>query len=177
MHSSSDILAWVDGRLVAVDKLAVHHRGLLHPAISVFVLRADQILMQQRAAGKYHTPLRWTNTVCTHPHAGESDHACALRRLREEMGITGLDPVLRGRVTYRADVGGGLTEHEDVAIFTATAPDDLQIAPDPDEVADYRWMSLPDLDAARRDNPAQFTPWLNIYLDQHRDSIFGEAQT
>ncbi|ARO13690.1 isopentenyl-diphosphate delta-isomerase [Ketogulonicigenium robustum] len=175
MPASSDILAWVDGRLVPVDKLAAHRRGLLHPAISVFVLRGDEILLQQRAAGKYHSPLLWANTVCTHPHVGEDDLTCAIRRLDEEMGIRGLTPTLRGRVTYRADVGQGLTEHEDVAIFTAHAPADLRVAPNPDEVAATHWMSLDALNAARSQAPWKFTPWLNIYLDQHLQSIFGNS--
>jgi isopentenyl-diphosphate Delta-isomerase len=68
------------------------------------------VLIQQRALGKYHTPGLWANTCCTHPHWGE-DLACARRRLREELGITGWRwPA--GQVEYRADVGGGLTEHE-----------------------------------------------------------------
>mgnify|MGYP006201404585 CR=1 FL=1 len=75
------IPAFVDGRLTPVEKLAVHQRGLRHPAISVFVLRGDAVLMQRRALAKYHTPGLWTNTVCTHPHWGEDAHSAATRRV------------------------------------------------------------------------------------------------
>jgi len=169
------IPAWVDGRLTPVDKLEAHRRGLRHPAISVFVMDGDAVLLQRRAAGKYHTPGLWTNTCCTHPAWGEESAACAERRLREELGIEGLATVLRGRIEYRADVGGGLTEHEVVDVFTADAPHDLPLALNPEEVAETRWMRLDELAAAVRADADTYTPWLRIYLDRHRDLIFGAA--
>lgn len=161
------------GRLTPVEKLEVHQRGLRHPAISVFVRRGDEILLQRRAFGKYHTPGLWANTCCTHPHWGEEMQACALRRLREELGIIGLTLSTAGEIEYRADVGGGLTEHEVVQIFTAEAPRDLSITPDPEEVAETRWMTAADLRDAVRITPEAFTPWLRIYIDQHFAQILG----
>ncbi len=167
------IPAWVDGRLQPLGKLEVHQRGLRHPAVSVFVLRGDETLLQQRAAGKYHTPLLWTNSCCTHPHWGEAPDACASRRLEEELGITGLAPVLADRLEYRADVGGGLVEHELVDVFLAQAGPDLAIRRNPTEVAETRWIALPALLADLRDRPGAYTPWLRIYLTEHLDRIFG----
>ena len=103
------IPAWVEGGLVPVEKIEVHRRGLLHKAVSVFVLCGEAVLIQRRALGKYHTPGLWANTCCTHPHWGEAPEACAHRRLRQELGLEGLDLEHRDQVTYRADVGGGLT--------------------------------------------------------------------
>ena len=103
----------IDGRLVPVGKLEVHQRGLRHKAVSVFVLDGTRVLIQKRAAGKYHTPGLWANTCCTHPLWEEDAASCAVRRLREELGITGLVPAFAGQVEYRADVGGGLVEHGD----------------------------------------------------------------
>ena len=80
-----------------VGKLEVHQRGLRHMAVSVFVLDGHAVLIQQRAAGKYHTPGLWANTCCTHPRWGEEPAACAVRRLREELGITGLYPGFAAR--------------------------------------------------------------------------------
>lgn len=171
----SDIPAWIDGRLEPVDKLDVHRRGLRHPAISVFVMAGRRTLIQRRAAGKYHSPGLWANACCTHPHWGEAMEACALRRLREELGITGLALAARDRIEYRAPVGGGLIEHEVVSLFIAEAPEDLRLAPDPAEVAETRWI---DLAALRREiaaEPGRFTPWLRIYLAEHGGQIFGEA--
>lgn len=168
------IPAWVDGRLTPVGKLEVHQKGLRHKAVSVFVTQGSRVLIQRRALSKYHTPGLWANTCCTHPRWDEDPARCAVRRLREELGITGLFPAFADRVEYRADVGNDLVEHELVDIFVAEAPEHLSISPDPEEVADIRWVDLYDLSAEVLRNPAQFTPWLRIYMAEHMGPIFGE---
>jgi isopentenyl-diphosphate Delta-isomerase len=168
------IPAWVDGALTPVEKLSVHRMGLRHKAVSVFVMKGDKVLLQRRAMGKYHTPGLWANSCCTHPHWDEPPAGCARRRLAEELGIEGLSPILRERVEYRADVGGGLTEHEVVDIFTAEAPEGLSIDPDPEEVMATRWVRLADLAAEAQAEPDRFTPWLRIYLEQHGARIFPD---
>lgn len=171
------IPAWdADGLLKPMDKLEVHRRGLRHKAISVFVLDGTRVLLQKRAAGKYHTPGLWTNTCCTHPHWDEDDLACAYRRLRQEMGIDRLLLVPLVDLEYRADVGGGLTEHEMVRLFLARARPDLTLDPDPAEVAAVRWADLHDLAADVRRDPGAYTPWLRIYLERHLDTLAGPAR-
>lgn len=169
------IPAWVDGVLAPVEKLAVHRAGLRHKAVSVFVTRGADVLIQRRALGKYHTPGLWANACCTHPHWDEPPAECARRRLGEELGITGLDIVWRDRLEYRAEVGGGMVEHELVDIYTAEAPADLRIAPDPSEVMETVWTDLAVLAADVESRPDNFTPWLRIYLDRSRRRIFGAA--
>ena len=171
------IPAWVDGRLTPVEKLAAHRRGLRHLAVSVFVMREGAILIQRRALGKYHTPGLWANTCCTHPAWGEDALTCAQRRLDEELGITGLDLRHRGQVEYRADVGGGLTEHEVVEVFLAGAGPDMPLAPNPDEVMDTRWVTPEALAAEIAGTPDRFTPWLRIYLRDHHRMILGNPPT
>lgn len=167
------IPAWVDGTLSPQDKLDVHRKGLRHPAVSVFVMSGDRTLLQKRAPGKYHTPGLWTNACCTHPAWGETAAGCAERHLQQELGIAGLVPEWRGQVEYRADVGGGLTEHEVVEIFVAEAPAGLRVAPDPAEVAAVNWMRLADLTRDVGERPGVYTPWLAIYLADHAGRIFG----
>ena len=167
------IPAWVEGRLTPVEKLAVHRQGLRHKAVSVFVLDGDRVLIQQRAFGKYHTPGLWANTCCTHPVWGEADAACAARRLREELGVTGLTLQAAGTVEYRAEVGGGMVEHEVVALFRAAAGPDLPWALNPAEVQAARWVDLGALQAEIAATPEVFTPWLRIYLADHAGQIFG----
>lgn len=167
--------AWVDGTLQPVEKLAAHERGLRHMAVSVFVISDGKLLMQQRALGKYHTPGLWANTCCTHPAWDETPLDCANRRLEEELGITGLDPVHRDTIEYRADVGNGLIEHEVVDLFTAEAPATLSVTPNPDEVMDTRWLTFRELRQTVETFPNRFTPWLRIYLDEHSVKIFGTA--
>lgn len=166
------IPAWVRGSLVPVEKLEVHQRGLRHKAISVFVMRGTQTLIQRRDLEKYHTPGLWANACCTHPFWDEPALACARRRLEEELGITGLHLEHREQVEYRADVGGGLTEHELVEIYTAEAIAFTTIEPNPAEVMDTAWVELEDLARQTRETPEKFTPWLRIYLAEHMDSIF-----
>ncbi len=74
---------------------------------------------------------------------------------------------------YRAEVGNGLTEHELVEVYLADAPDDMPLAPNPDEVMDTRWITLEDLKSEIAQDPDAFTPWLHIYLDRHSDMILG----
>lgn len=168
------IPAWRDGVLTPMDKLEVHRLGLRHPAISVFVMDGDRVLLQRRALGKYHTPGLWANTCCTHPDWGEDTADCAVRRLEEELGIVALPLVPRGQIEYRADVGNGLIEHEVVDLFLGTAKEgSLPMSPNPDEVMETRWLSMADLRTEIAETPERFTPWLRIYLDQHAEAIFG----
>lgn len=167
------IPAWVDGRLVPVDKLDAHLRGLRHKAVSVFVFHGDRLLLQKRAAGKYHTPGLWANSCCTHPHWGEPAATCAARRLGEELGMAAPTLEPRGALTYRAEVGGGMVEHEEVSLFRAVLDAAPQLSPDPDEVAEVRWLGLDALAAEIDETPERFTPWLRIYMAQHRTMIAG----
>ncbi|MGG7643469.1 isopentenyl-diphosphate Delta-isomerase [Rhodovulum sp. YNF3179] len=167
------IPAWVEGRLQPVEKLEAHRRGLRHKAVSVFVMCGDAVLIQRRARGKYHTPGLWANTCCTHPRMDEAPAACAERRLREELGITGLDLSPREQVEYRADVGGGLIEHEVVDIFLARVARRIPVSPNPDEVMDTAWVGMAELCARTRRDPSRYTPWLRIYLEEHAAQIFA----
>lgn len=166
------IPAWIDGTLAPVEKLRVHREGLRHKAVSVFVNAGDQTLIQKRAAGKYHTPGLWANACCTHPHWNEMPEDCARRRLRQELGLTPAATFAhRGQVTYRADVGQGLTEHETVEIYTVDLPQRVTPRPDPEEVGETRWIDWDTLVREIVARPEAFTPWLRIYLADHRAMV------
>ena len=167
------IPAWEDGQLRPLDKLAVHRRGLRHPAISVFLQVGGAFLWQQRALGKYHSGGLWANACCSHARWGEAQLACAHRRMNEELGITGLDLRPLARVEYRAKVGPDMTEHELVDVFLADAKTRPVLNPDPSEVAGTAWMTLPEIEAAIAEGPGRFTPWLKLYLTDHRAELFG----
>lgn len=167
------IPAWVDGTLTPVDKLDAHLKGLRHKAVSVFVICDDKVLLQQRASEKYHTPNLWANTCCTHPNWGEDPRDCAIRRLDEELGIRGLDPVWKEQLEYKADVGGDMIEHEVVDLFVIRCDLPPEMHPNPDEVQATRWVCLAELDNDISATPELFTPWLRIYLRDHRASVIG----
>ncbi len=167
------IPAWVDGELQPVDKLEAHRKGYLHKAISVFVLCGSDVLIQRRAMCKYHTPGLWANTCCTHPHWNEPPEACAERRLSEELGLSGLTLEHRERLTYRADVGDGLIEHERVDVFLSRVEARVEASPNPAEVMEVDWVDMAELADRTRDTPEKFTPWLRIYLAEYADRIFA----
>lgn len=165
------IPAWIDGQLQPVEKLEAHRRGLKHLAVSVFLMSGGKVLLQKRALTKYHTPGLWANTVCTHPFVGEQAHDCAHRRLEDELGITSVEVSFCQTVEYRAIVGNGLTEHEVVDIFVGQTLVDIPIAPNPTEVAEIRWVTFDALAQEIAEAPTQFTPWLRIYMAEHREAI------
>lgn len=167
------IPAWVNGTLTPVEKLEAHAQGLRHKAVSVFVVKGTQILMQRRALGKFHTAGLWANACGTHPHWGEEASACAVRRMEEELGIKGLYPEFRHQLEYRADVGHKMVEHEVVDVFLAHCHRPLKLALNPDEVMDIRWIDYHDLIAEVQRHPERFTPWLKTYLADYANVIFG----
>lgn len=158
-----------DGARYPVDKLDAHRRGLLHDAVSVFLFdETGEMLLQRRAAAKYHCPGLWANACCTHPDWGEDAAAGAARRLSEELGLTPAPALEEFAVTtYRADVGGGLVEHERVRLFRAVVDRaSLGFALDPDEVSAVRWASPAALHAEAAGAPHTLAPWLRIYLQR-----------
>jgi isopentenyl-diphosphate Delta-isomerase len=150
------------------DKLRAHREGRLHRAFSVFVLNtAGDVMLQRRAFDKYHSGGLWSNTCCSHPRPGENTVAAAHRRLREEMGF---DCPLRPlyRFTYRAELDGGMIEHECDHVLVGRF--DGAPAPDPVEVADWRWASPAAIAYALETEPAAFTYWFRIAFDRLLES-------
>jgi isopentenyl-diphosphate Delta-isomerase len=155
-----------DGSFYQIEKLDAHRRGILHLAVSVFVFCGDELLLQRRAASKYHSGLLWANTCCSHPVWGETPIAAAHRRIREEVGCDmQLEP---GRVlTYTARVSDGLVENELVHVFCGTVDKStFATSPNPQEVAELRWAALPDIRSNVQNSPNQFAPWFRIYLER-----------
>ncbi|HEU4455491.1 MAG TPA: isopentenyl-diphosphate Delta-isomerase, partial [Longimicrobium sp.] len=151
-----------DREVGLAPKLEAHERGLLHRAFSVFVLNGrGELLLQRRAAGKYHCGGLWTNSCCGHPRPGEPVAAGARRRLREEMGID-CEMTPAGTFVYRADVGGGLVEHEYDHVFLARH--DADPSPDPAEADAWRWAPVDAVIAEAEASPAAFTPWFVLAL-------------
>lgn len=171
---ADDLVVLVDSRdrpVGTAPKLAVHETGALHRAFSVFLFDPQgRLLLQRRAADKYHSGGLWTNTCCGHPRPGEPVAAAAARRLREEMGIGG-DLREAGTFVYRADVGRGLIEHELDHVFVGRFGGEP--APDPREVGGWRWVAIPTLQAELAARPEHFSPWFARALDAALAEAFG----
>jgi isopentenyl-diphosphate Delta-isomerase len=158
-----DIVLLVDENDRAVgemEKMQAHREGLLHRAISVFVFdKKGNMLLQQRAAKKYHGALLWSNTCCSHPFPTEQPAAAASRRLREEMGFS-TDLVPMFSFTYRAEVENGLIEHEFDHVFAGIFDGDPE--PDPEEVHAYAYRSVEEVRNELVGSPEKFSQWFRI---------------
>ncbi len=159
-----------DREIGRADKLPAHVFGYLHRAISVFIFDADgRMLLQRRAAQKYHSGGLWTNACCSHPRPGESTPAAASRRLREELGIVcPLDWILRTH--YRAEVSDALTENEVVHLFIGRNPG--AVRPNPHEVEAYEWKARDELITEIAERPQAYTYWFKYYLQSHSNALF-----
>lgn len=150
-----------DNEIGTAEKLSAHAKNLLHRAFSVFIFRdsdTPQLLLQQRALSKYHSPGLWTNTCCSHPRQGEDIVEAGIRRLREEMGITAnLKNV--GSFHYNAHFENGLSENEIDHVLVGTISADTVITLNPDETQAVRWVTLEQVRAELDASPELFTPW------------------
>jgi len=145
------------------EKMEVHRKGLLHRAFSVLVFNdKGETLLQRRAFEKYHSPGLWTNTCCSHPMPHETTGEAALRRLQEEMGFTCKVEHI-GKFHYTAEFDNGLTENEMDHVFTGFY--NAVPVPNPAEVCEIRWISIPDLILWMQTNPDEFTVWFRIIAE------------
>lgn len=150
-----------DKEVGTCPKLKAHKEGLLHRALSVFIFNPEGLmLIHQRAHDKYHCGGLWTNACCSHPRPNEPVHAAALRRIQEEMGFS-CDIEEAFCLLYHAPVGKDLFEHEFDHVFIGTYAGD-KITPDPNEVAAYRWVAVPDLLEEMSCAKESFTPWFHL---------------
>lgn len=150
-----------------MDKLKAHQEGALHKAFSIFIFNSkSELLMQKRAACKYHSPHQWANTCCGHPRKDEATLNAAKRRLYEEMGLD--VPLLEDiQFTYRANLQHNLIEHEVVQFFIGKT--NTQPLLNPYEASDSLWISETDL----FENPQNldFAPWFQIYLTTYKNAV------
>jgi isopentenyl-diphosphate delta-isomerase len=154
----------LDNQLGLMPKMEAHEKAVLHRAFSVFIFNdKGELMLQQRAAHKYHSPLLWTNTCCSHQRDGESNIEAGKRRLIEEMGFkTNLKEVFS--FVYKAPFDNGLTEHELDHVMIGTFNGSPTI--NPDEVASYKWMTL---EAVKKDielQPNIYTAWFKIIFKE-----------
>jgi len=148
----------LDREIGVMEKMEAHRLGLLHRAFSVLVVNSNNcLLIHRRAMGKYHSPGLWTNTCCSHPLPGEDVHAAARRRLKEEMGMEGVELEATGSFIYRVELDNGLVEYEFDHVFKGVS--DRQPEPDPAEADSVEWIARDALLQRMQENPAQFTFW------------------
>ncbi|WP_243472570.1 isopentenyl-diphosphate Delta-isomerase [Winogradskyella sp. MH6] len=158
-----------DNQIGLMPKIEAHEKALLHRAFSVFVFNDNnELMLQQRALHKYHSPGLWTNTCCSHQREGESNLEAGKRRLQEEMGfVTELEETTS--FIYKAPFDNGLTEHEYDHIMIGYYNDEPNI--NEDEVAAWKWMNLEDVKVDMSLHPEKYTAWFKIIFDKFYEFI------
>ena len=158
-----------DEQIGLMPKQEAHEKAILHRAFSVFIFNDEnELMLQQRASHKYHSPSLWTNTCCSHQRDGESSLDAGKRRLQEEMGFT-TDLTETTSFIYKAPFDNGLTEYEYDHILIGNFNDKPIL--NFDEVSSWKWMAL---DAVQNDitiNPNNYTVWFKIIFKKFQEHI------
>ena len=153
-----------DEPIGVMNKLEAHEKAILHRAFSVFVLNdKNEVMLQQRARHKYHSPLLWTNTCCSHQRSGETNIIAGKRRLLEEMGFeTELKELFH--FIYKAPFDNGLTEHELDHVMIGSYNGEPNI--NTEEVERWKWMKIEDIKEDMLQNPENYSVWFKIIFDE-----------
>ena len=153
-----------DEKVGLMPKMEAHQKGLLHRAFSIFIFNnQNELMLQQRAFHKYHSPGLWTNTCCSHQRDGESSLEAGGRRLLEEMGFqTPLKETFS--FIYTAAFDNGLTEHEFDHILVGNYDDSPII--NKEEVASWKWMNIEDVKKNILNEPDIYTAWFKIIFEK-----------
>lgn len=156
-----------DEALGAMEKMEAHQKALLHRAFSVFIFNSrGEMLLQQRAAHKYHSPGLWTNACCSHPQPGEDTKEAAIRRLREEMGFT--IPVQKiFDFVYKAAFDNGLTEYEFDHVFAGEYEGPVLF--NTDEVQNICYKIMPEISNSLQTHPQKYTAWFHLAFPRIRE--------
>ena len=165
MEEKVILVSEVDEQLGLMAKMEAHEKGILHRAFSVFVFnKKGELLLQQRALDKYHSPGLWTNTCCSHQRDGESNIEAGKRRLKEEMGFN-CDLKELFWFVYKASFDNGLTEHELDHVMIGYYEDDPIV--NLEEAAAFKWMPLEDVKKDMKLQPELYTEWFKIIFNEY----------
>lgn len=158
-----------DSPIGTMPKLEAHEKACLHRAFSVFIFNsAGELLLQKRADSKYHSGGLWTNTCCSHPAPGEQIDDAARKRLLMEMGVDArLEFILK--FTYKSPYENGLTEHEIDYIYVGYTNQEPNI--NPDEVSEFKYMTISDINEDVELNPERYTTWFRIISNKYLSQI------
>ncbi|MCB9188474.1 MAG: isopentenyl-diphosphate Delta-isomerase [Flavobacteriales bacterium] len=158
-----------DQQVGLMGKMEAHEKGLLHRAFSVFLFDLEgNFLLQRRALSKYHSGGLWTNACCSHPREGETTKEAAMRRVKEELGLD-VNVEEQFSFIYKSQLDKGLTEHELDHVFFGTY--EGHINPNPDEVAEVKYVALEDLIDDMKENPNNYTEWFKICFDEVLENL------
>ncbi|TXG35686.1 isopentenyl-diphosphate Delta-isomerase [Seonamhaeicola maritimus] len=158
-----------DVQIGLMPKMEAHEKAVLHRAFSVLIFnKKNELMLQQRALDKYHSPGLWTNTCCSHQRDGETNIEAGRRRLQEEMGfVTNLEESIS--FIYKAPFDNGLTEHELDHVLLGEYEDEPII--NKEEVASWKWMPIEAVKVDISLNPHLYTEWFKVIFEKFYEHL------
>ena len=156
-----------DNAVGACEKIEAHRKGILHRAFSVFIFNSKgEMLLQQRAIGKYHSGGLWTNACCSHPAPGEETIVAAKRRAQEELGFdVSIEKIFD--FVYKTDFDNGLTEYEFDHVFVGQY--DGKINFNKEEIMDICYKSIKEISQSLKTHPSEYTAWFHLAFPKIED--------
>lgn len=173
MEEEKVILVNINNEKIGLmPKMEAHEKAVLHRAFSVFIFNdKNELMLQQRALNKYHSPGLWTNTCCSHQRDGETNIDAGKRRLQEEMGfVTDLQESIS--FIYKAPFDNGLTEHEYDHVLLGKYNGEPTL--NPEEVASWKWMTVEDVKVDIALHPYNYTEWFKIIFEKFYEYLKSE---
>jgi isopentenyl-diphosphate delta-isomerase len=147
---------------------------MLHRAFSILLFNSKgEMLLQKRAAHKYHSAGLWTNACCSHPRPGEQMDDAVRRRLKEEMGIDA-QPTYAYKFLYKVKLQD-LTEYEFDHVFVGQF--DEEPLPNPDEVQSWKYESLESIKKDMLQNTEAYTYWFRAIMNDSKISTLRPCLT
>jgi len=141
-----------------MEKMQAHKEGKLHRAFSVFILNEkNEMLLQKRAAHKYHSAGLWSNACCSHPRPKEETVLAAVRRLDEEIGLRDCKLEHAFSFLYKTSLENGLSEHEFDHVFIGRSNQAPQL--NFDEASEIKYIALDALELDMIENSDQYSYW------------------
>ena len=154
----------MDNEIGTMEKMEAHRLGMLHRAFSIFVFNSKgELLLQKRAASKYHSGSLWTNTCCSHPQKNEPIKLTAQRKLKQEMVIE-VDLTFSHKFIYKAYLDHNLIEHEYDYVFIGKYDQDPVL--NNQEAEDWKYIPLDAIREEIKSDAQQFTVWFKLIMQQ-----------
>lgn len=131
----------------------IHARALLHRSCHMILFNTKgQVFLQKRSLYKDNEPGLWDSSAAGHVDAGEDYLVCAVRELREELGLDVPSGDLKFcfKLPATADTGW-----EFASVYTLISDNELLLAPA--EIDEGLWLTPAELDHWINTEPMQIT--------------------
>ena len=166
MDELLDVVTDSDTVIRQAMRSIVHQQGLLHRGVHVFLFNErGEMFVQKRSADRANSPSLWDCSVSEHVKAGEGYVEAAVRGMKEEMGVEGIELSRRGKIHMQY----GVNDNEISEIYEGRL-DDQQVTFDPGEISEVKFMSLNEIRAGIAAEKEKYCYWfiqlMNWYFGQ-----------